>query len=353
MMKALKISSGILLLGLSLFQVSCSSETIETKTESTENIYTSAEFEIREIDLNSYKMLTEIEYPPAKNRSCEITSFQSLLRKNFEKLIEDPYFDVEPVFYLRDLHTKYVTHYIGPNYYGSDGQYDHLAYKRIRELQKFWQLDRQIYLNGQHTATLEDPQQLADMIESFDRSVRNATEARIKALHIIETYEKSTQIPENTFFALDVFTRSNGLLVISDGILELLEESGIPGEIAFSGLLAHEWWHQAQFEYNQQWKSDYINLENPELLRELEADFAAAYFLGHKRGATYNWKRIESFFDMSYSSGDCFTESPGHHGTPAQRLKAAQSGFELAYSEKKKGKPGKPFEIHTAFLESM
>ncbi|TQI70151.1 hypothetical protein JM79_1060 [Gramella sp. Hel_I_59] len=350
-MKALKISSGILFLGLSLFQVSCSSETIETKTESTDNIYTSAEFEIREIDLNFYKMLTEIEYPPAKNQSCEITTFQNLLQKNFESLIQDPYFDVEMVFYLRDLHSKYVTHYIGPNYYGRDGQYDRLADKRIRELQKFWQLDQQIYLNGQHTETLEDPQQLADMIESFDRSVRNATDARIKALQIIEAYQNSSQIPKNNFFALDAFTRSNGLLVISDGILEVLEESGIPGEIAFSGLLAHEWWHQAQFEYDQQWENDYT--ENPELLRELEADFAAAYFLGHKRGATYNWKRLESFFDMSYNSGDCFTESPGHHGTPAQRLKAAQSGFELAFSEKKKGKPGKPSEIHKAFLESM
>jgi len=350
-MKAFKISSGILFLGLSLFQVSCSSETIETKTESTDNIYTSAEFEIREIDLNFYKMLTEIEYPPAKNQSCEITTFQNLLQKNFESLIQDPYFDVEMVFYLRDLHSKYVTHYIGPNYYGRDGQYDRLADKRIRELQKFWQLDQQIYLNGQHTETLEDPQQLADMIESFDRSVRNATDARIKALQIIEAYQNSSQIPKNNFFALDAFTRSNGLLVISDGILEVLEESGIPGEIAFSGLLAHEWWHQAQFEYNLQWENDYI--ENPELLRELEADFAAAYFLGHKRGATYNWKRLESFFDMSYNSGDCFTESPGHHGTPAQRLKAAQSGFELAFSEKKKGKPGKPSEIHKAFLESM
>ena len=349
-MKALKISSGILFLGLSLFQVSCSSETIETKTESTDNIYTSAEFEIREIDLNSFSLSKSVNLP-AKNSSCEITSFQNLLQKNFESLIQDPYFNVEIVFYLRDLHRKYVTHYIGPNYYGSDGQYDRLAAKRVRELQKFWQLDRQIYLNGQHTATLEDPQELADMIESFDRSIRNATEARIKALQIIEAYQNSSQIPENTFFALNAFTRSNGLLVISDGILELLEESGIPGAIAFSGLLAHEWWHQAQFEYNLQWEHDYK--ENPELLRELEADFAAAYFLGHKRGATYNWKRLESCFDMSYNSGDCFTESPGHHGTPAQRLEAAQSGFELAFSEKKKGKPGKPSEIHKAFLESM
>ncbi|WPY99453.1 hypothetical protein [Christiangramia sp. OXR-203] len=349
-MKALKISSGILFLGLYLFQVSCSSESIETRTESTDNNYTSAEFEIQEIDLSSFSLSESVNLP-AKNSSCEITSFQNLLQKNFESLIQDPYFDVEMVFYLRDLHRKYVTHYIGPNYYGSDGQYNRLEVKRVRELQKFWQLDRQIYLNGQHTATLEDPQQLADMIESFDRSIRNATEARIKALQIIEAYQNSSQIPENTFFALNAFTRSNGLLVISDGILELLEESGIPGEIAFSGLLAHEWWHQAQFEYNLQWENDYT--KNSELLLELEADFAAAYFLGHKRGATYNWKRLESFFDMSYNSGDCFTESPGHHGTPAQRLKAAQSGFELAFSEKKKGKPGKPSEIHKAFLESM
>jgi len=350
-MKALKISSGILLLGLYLFQVSCSSETIKTQTESTDFISTSADFEIREIDFNSYNMLTEVEHLPVKNSSCEITSFQNLLQKNFEKLIQDPNFDVEMVFYLRDLHRKYVTHYIGPNYYGSDGRYDRLANKRMRELQKFWQLDRQIYLNGQHTATLEDPKQLADMIESFDRSVRNASEARIKASQIIEANQNSCQIPENSFFALEAFTRSNGLLVISDGILEILEESGIPEEIVFSGLLAHEWWHQAQFEYDLQWENDYK--DNPELLRELEADFAAAYFLGHKRGATYNWKRLESFFDMSYNSGDCFAESPGHHGTPAQRLKAARSGFELAFSEKKKGKPGKPSEIHKAFLKSM
>ena len=351
-MKALKISSGILYLGLYLLQVSCTSEVIDPQTKALNNTTLSAELEIQEIDLSSFSLSASVN-PPARNSSCEITTFQNLLQKNFESLIQDPYFDVEMVFYLRDLHSKYVTHYIGPNYYGTDGQYDRLADKRIRELQKFWQLDRQIYLNGQHTETLDDPQQLADMIESFDRSVRNATDARIKALQIIEAYQNSSQIPKNTFFALDAFTRSNGLLVISDGILEVLEESGIPGEIAFSGLLAHEWWHQAQFEHNQQWKNDYINLKNPELLRELEADFTAAYFLGHKRGATYNWKRIESFFDMSYNSGDCFTESPGHHGTPDERLKAAQNGFNLALSEKKKGKPEKPSVIHHAFLDSM
>ena len=253
-MKALKISSGILFLGLYLLQVSCTSEVIDPQTKAFNNTTLSAELEIQEIDLSSFSLSASVN-PPARNSSCEITTFQNLLQKNFESLIQDPYFNVEIVFYLRDLHRKYVTHYIGPNYYGSDGQYDHLAAKRVRELQKFWQLDRQIYLNGQHTATLEDPQQLADMIESFDRSIRNATEARIKALQIIEAYQNSSQIPENTFFALNAFTRSNGLLVISDGILELLEESGITGEIAFSGLLAHEWCDSYQFfiECNWNW----------------------------------------------------------------------------------------------------
>ena len=64
-------------------------------------------------------------------------------------------------------------------------------------------------------------------------------------------------IPENPYFALDAFTRSNGLLVIGDGLLESLVDIGIDGEIAFTAVLSHEWWHQAQFEMMTEW--DYID----------------------------------------------------------------------------------------------
>ncbi|WP_157514608.1 hypothetical protein [Christiangramia portivictoriae] len=350
-MKTIKISSGILLLMLYLLQVSCSSDPIETLPPSVR--HTSAEIEIEEMSLSSAYFKTATEASIAKTTTCEMTAFQEVLKKNFEMLIQDPTFDLQLAFYLRDLHHKYVTHYIGPNYYGIDGQFNQLAKKRLRELKKFWELDRQIYLNGQHTATLQDFRYLADMIESFDRSVRNAKEAEMKARHILNYSESSEQIPENHFFALEAFTSSNGLMVISDGILELLEQSGVPGEIAFSGLLAHEWWHQAQFEFQHVWEGDYFESRNPELLKELEADFAAAYFLVHKKGATYNWKRIDSFFEMSFNSGDCLIDSPGHHGTPAQRLQAARNGAELAESEKSKGKPQSAAAIHKAFLESL
>ena len=285
--------------------------------------------------------------------SCEITDFGRILSGYFERLLNDPYFDFELVDYYAELNRKYVTFYEGENYYGENGEYDKLAKKRIRELERFWGLDREIYLNGQHTASLNDLEILTDMIESFDRTVRNRDQAYEKAQMLIDINEKSTTIPENPYFALDAFTRSSGLLVIGDGLLTSFTDIGIDGDIAFTGILSHEWWHQAQFEYAKDW--DYINslptLPEKSKFSDLEADFAAAYFMTHKRGATYNWKRIEEYFKLSFNVGDCLTDSTQHHGTPEQRLTAARLGSELANEAQKKGFILSPEEVHQAFLE--
>ena len=42
----------------------------------------------------------------------------------------------------------------GENYYGENGEFNQAGRKRIRELTKFWDLNREIRLNGQHTSTL-------------------------------------------------------------------------------------------------------------------------------------------------------------------------------------------------------
>lgn len=282
---------------------------------------------------------------------CARTDFADVLSGYFESLISDPYFDFNLINYYADLNRKYVTFYQGDNYYGAHGEYDQLAKKRIRELTKFWGLQREITLNGQHTASLNDRETLTDMIESFDRTVRNRTEAYEKADLLLEINLLSTHIPENPFFALDAFTRSNGLLVIGDGLLETLVEVGIDGNIAFTAILAHEWWHQAQFEYTEIW--DYIDqfptLAEKSRYSELEADFAAAYFMTHKRGATYNWKRIDDYFRLSFNVGDCLTQSDQHHGTPDQRLAAAELGYELADAAQKKGFILSPDEVHKVF----
>lgn len=287
--------------------------------------------------------------------ACELTDFGKVLLDYFENLLEDPFFDFNLVDYYTDLHRKYVTHYRGENYYGSHGEYDQLAEKRMRELRNFWNLNRDIYLNGQHTASLDDREILTDMIESFDRSVRNRSEAYSKADELLNINELSPNIPENPYFAMDAFTRPNGLLVIGDGLIEALIQVGIDGQIAFSAILAHEWWHQAQYEYSGSWTvpEEFTEASQVSRFKELEADFAAAYFLTHKRGATSNWKRIEEYFHLSYTVGDCLMNSDTHHGTPAQRMKAAELGYELAESAKKKGFILTPQEVHDYFIENL
>ncbi|TRO65355.1 hypothetical protein [Christiangramia sabulilitoris] len=284
---------------------------------------------------------------------CEITDFGRILSGYSEALLKDPLFDPGLIFYYTELHRKYVTYYVGENYYGENGEYDQTAKKRIRELESFWNLNREIRLNGQHFKSLEDREILTDMIESFDRTVRNRDEAYEKADWLLEINKLSPNIPENPFFSLDAFTRSNGLLVIGDGLLQSLVDVGIEGKVAFSSILAHEWWHQVQFENDLEWNSASSLPPMAERSRfsELEADFAAAYFLSHKRGATYNWKRIADYFELSFNVGDCLTNSSQHHGTPTQRSMAARAGFDLADSAKKKGSVLEAGEVHNAFLK--
>ena len=286
---------------------------------------------------------------------CPLTDFGLVLLDYFHSFLNDPYFDFNLANYYLKLHRKYVTHYRGDNYFGENGEYTRLAEKRLRELERFWDLNRNILLNGQHVASLNDREILTDMIESFDRNIRNREQAYAKADELLHINSLSPNLPENPYFAMDAFTLSNGLLVIGDGLIESLVEAGIDGYIAFTGVLSHEWWHQAQYEYADSWPevNEFNGLGERSRFIELEADFAAAYFMAHKRGATYNWKRIEEFFRLSFNVGDCLIQSEQHHGTPQQRLEAARLGFELADSARKKGFILSPDAVHEYFVDNF
>lgn len=287
--------------------------------------------------------------------TCESTPFSEVLSNYFEDLLNDPVFEFNLLNYYLELNQKYVTYYIGENWYGENGEFNKLAERRMRELRRFWNIDRDIYLNGQHTSYLNDREILADMIESFDRTIRNRTEAYQKADLLLEINQISPNFPENPYFAFDAFTKKSGLLVIGDGLIQSITDTGIEAELAFTAILSHEWWHQAQFQYEDHWETIGDLTEQSEISRfsELEADYAASYFLTHKRGATYNWKRIEEYFELSFNVGDCLTESTDHHGTPSQRLTAAKLGYELADAAQKKGSILTATEVHLAFLKDF
>ncbi|MEH6408785.1 MAG: hypothetical protein V7767_16015 [Leeuwenhoekiella sp.] len=237
-------------------------------------------------------------------------------------------------------------------YFGADGEYTNYVAKRKRELEKFWNMEGLITLHGQHNSTLNDIDKIA---EAYMAAGFTESDAYANANAFIEINQISTFLIESPLLSFDGFASSSNLIVIGDGIVELASKAGVEDKIVWSGILAHEWAHQIQFDNMQEWYPNGAADNAPEDTRttELEADFFAAYYMTHKRGATYNWKRVQDFLELYFNIGDCSFTSAGHHGTPAQRMRSAEAGYELASSTFPRGKILSADEVHELFLASL
>ncbi|MBC3542434.1 hypothetical protein ACFSC6_06040 [Rufibacter sediminis] len=241
-------------------------------------------------------------------------------------------------------------------YFGKNGEYTNLMAKRKRDLETFWNMPNLIQINGQHTATLNDREKLADVYQIVGTNIRTREQAYAAADQILYFNTFSPYLPESPFFALDGFaTTYRNLIVIGDGIVEMLSETGVEQDIVWTGILAHEWAHQVQFKNMTAWYPNGAAKDQAEATRytELEADFMAAYYMTHKRGATYNSKRVEDFLTLFFQIGDCGFTSTGHHGTPAQRMAAARLGFQLADEAQKQGHILTQQQVHEAFVSRV
>jgi hypothetical protein len=106
-----------------------------------------------------------------------------------------------------------------------------------------------------------------------------------------------------------------------------LDASGI----AVIQICAHEFGHIAQFNSRSYLK---ILDDQPTVKRvELDADYLSGYYLGVL-------KKVHpeaSFFNTGvqvFQSGDTLYTNPTHHGTPDERIAAAETGFRLSCCEK-------------------
>ncbi len=90
-----------------------------------------------------------------------------------------------------------------------------------------------------------------------------------------------------------------------------------------SGVLAHEWGHQVQFDNG--W---FMSSEATSRSIELEADAFSGYYMA--LGESFSWTSIDDYFSAIASLGDFNFNDPNHHGTPEERLAAAQLGFQTA-----------------------
>ena len=288
------------------------------------------------------------------DESCLPSELTPILLQHLAKLASDPL--AEDYFNLyTNLSLMMATSDRSEQYFGAEGEYTSLMNRRIRELERFWNMPGALRVNGQHSESLNDREKLATLYFMLSQDESSWEMAYEAADEILALNAQSLMLPESIFFSLDGLLNFANTIVIGDGLVQVLSETGIDPRVIYSSILSHEWAHQIQLDHFESWYPGVnpYGADRPGLQLELEADFFSAYFLTHKRGAAYNWKRIEEFLDLSFTLGDCSTTSPLHHGTPAQRMRASRLGYELAMAAQKKGHILTPEEVHQAFVQAL
>jgi hypothetical protein len=237
-------------------------------------------------------------------------------------------------------------------YFGYAGEHTKAIEKAERQLKGFWDIPSNIDIVPMHGSTLLDVNRVAATYE-FAYGIPTSV-AQFLADTLRRTLANSQTMrdgnhPYFTFNSVSVGAIPGlvgNKIVMGDGIMAAFDDLGY-GDVAPQAILAHEFAHQVQFN-----KGYRITGSPAERTRfgELNADAMSAFFLTHKRGATLNQKRVEEFLQVFYSIGDCQFASSGHHGTPNQRMKAAQFGFQLAHDAQKQGHLITADEFQAQFL---
>jgi hypothetical protein len=243
-----------------------------------------------------------------------------------------------------------------PQYFGYNGEYTKILLKTERDIQRFFDIKSDdIQLLGMHGTMLQDSARVATVYQEVyglpaATAAKWAGEVRQAVLA-----SKVLDGGNHPLFSFNAFAISApgfipDKIIMGDGILAGYEAVGL-GDVAPQAIFAHEFAHHIQYE-NGYFDDAVAGTTEPEKTRytELMADAYAAYYLTHKRGATMNKKRVEQFLSVFFQIGDCGFTSGGHHGTPAQRMAAAQFGFNLADQAQKQGHILSTEEFHALFV---
>ena len=101
--------------------------------------------------------------------------------------------------------------------------------------------------------------------------------------------------------------------------------------LAVMAVAAHEFGHIAQFRSGVD--AQLLKYQPTVKRVELHADFLSGYFLGvrkRQRPSISVWAAGHTL----YRIGDYEFHNPNHHGTPDQRVTAAETGFKVAYDDR-------------------
>lgn len=109
-----------------------------------------------------------------------------------------------------------------------------------------------------------------------------------------------------------------GITLMQEEFLATLPHGGRFDHVMMA-IMAHEWAHIAQFQ----------QIENPPPGKQMElhADAMAGWYVATRAAQFPNYVDVNSSMRSFFGKGDYSFNSPGHHGTPQERLHAFKSGM--------------------------
>lgn len=251
-----------------------------------------------------------------------------------------------------------------PQYFGRNGEHTHTIGKTERDLNRFWAMESAgVQVVGMHGDVLLDLDRLTKTYQKLLVPTSVAL-APVFAKMLRDSVAKSALLDggNHPYFTFNAVAAPKGFfpankIAVGDGVLAGYDALGY-SDVAPTAIFAHEFAHQVQFAKGIGLAAPTPPATEPRAAErtrynELGADFMAAYFLTHARGAALNQKRVAEFLAVFYGVGDCSFTSSGHHGTPAQRMASAQAGFALADQAQKQGHIMTPEQVQAAFVAAL
>src|SRR5699024_8661768 len=258
----------------------------------------------------------------------------NLFYSSFGELLYVLFYGIDQYPYIYNL--EFVNPREERQHFVYDGEYTRQVWRADRGVKCFWDVPlRDVQVEGFHGSMLQDFDKVFRVVELLYPTFTDESNADFAQSIVDVVVNGDAPVWSFNAFAFDegpILVGGEvkpGQVQVGDGILDGMNAIGY-GDVAPEAIVAHEMGHQVQYELNvfeDDTTSDPVKATRR---TELMADALAAYYLGHKRGAAFNWDRVEGFMQAFYSIGDCSFTSSGHHGTPNQRMKAAQWGFDLA-----------------------
>lgn len=272
---------------------------------------------------------------------CDTTALTTWLEASIADWTPE---DVENVLIVIMLNLVFYDALLFPEpaagrFFGADGEYTGKLQRSFGNLKRFWDIDgHDIELVPAHGSTLRDVPRMTRVLQSA-LGLTEAEAAEVAASLAVIVNQPQYDYGNHPIFTFNAFAFTadgqefpgagipTDKIIMGDGMLDGFRAIGL-SDVAPNAILGHEYGHHIQFERNL-FESP---LTGPEATRrtELMADSFSTYWASHKRGDNLRWNRVRKTLQTFYNIGDCAFEDDGHHGTPNQRLRAADWGNDVA-----------------------